>query len=141
MFKFKTGRRKDFKTEEAFLKDVYQKNLSAIPPGTTENMFINQVQAHKVAYETNITGALNKLANKSQYTPYTERAGDNVMSALQRHGMLKKFKTMIRDREGKFRAYDHNKLVWNSDQGVYIYDNRIVIDIRESPERIILRTI
>ena len=48
---------------------------------------------------------------------------------------------MIRDREGKFRAYDHNKLVWNSDQGVYIYDNRIAIDIRESPERIILRTI
>ena len=61
MFKFKTGRRKDFKTEEAFLKDVYQKNLSAIPPGTTETMFINQVRAHKIAYETNITGALNKL--------------------------------------------------------------------------------
>lgn len=141
MFKFKKGRRKDFKTEEAFLGDVYQKNISAIPSGTTQNMFINQVRAHKIVYKTNIAGALNKLANKSQYTPYVERANDNVMSVLQKHGMFKKFKTMIRDREGKFRAYDRNKLVWNSDQGVYIYDNKIVIDIRESPERIILRTI
>ena len=141
MFKFKTGRRKDFKTEVAFLKDVYSRNIGAIPLGTTEAMFVNQVRAYKIANDTNITGALNKLANSERYTPYSERAGDNVMRVLEKHGQLKKFKTMIRDSQGRFVKYDRSKLRWDHDSQVYIYDNKISIDVRTSPEQVIIKRI
>ena len=142
MFKFKKGRRKDFKTDTAFLKDVYQKNLGRLPAGETESKFVANVIAHKVTYKTNITGALNIYARNREYTPYEELAVDNIMSGLKKHGMFKKFKTMIRDRSNKFRAFDPKKLSWDASQKVYIYDNteyKIIIDRRESPERITLR--
>lgn len=141
MFKFKKGRRKDFKTEAEFLKDVYYRNISAIPSGTTVDMFVTQVQSYKIGYDTNITGALNKLANAEIYTPYTERAGDNVMSVLEKHGQLKKFKTLIRDSQGRFVKYDRSKLRWDHDSQVYIYDNKISIDVRNSPEQVIIKRI
>ena len=141
MFKFKKGRRKDFKTEVAFLEDVYRRNISAIPSGTTAQMFVTQVQSYKIGYDTNITGALNMLAKSERYTPYTERAGDNIMSALEKHGQLKKFKTMIRDSQGRFVKYDRSKLRWDHDSQVYIYDNKISIDVRNSPEQVIIKHI
>ena len=141
MFKFKKGRRKDFKTEAEFLKDVYYRNISAIPSGTTVDMFVTQVQSYKIGYDTNITGALNKLANAEIYTPYTERAGDNIMSVLEKHGQLKKFKTLLRDSQGRFVKYDRSKLRWDHDSQVYIYDNKISIDVRNSPEQVIIKRI
>lgn len=141
MFKFKKGRRKDFKTEAEFLKDVYYRNISVIPSGTTADKFVEQVKAYKTIYDTNITGALNKLANKDIYTPYTERANDNIMSVLEKHGQLKKFKTLIRDSQGRFVKYDRSKLRWDRDSQVYIYDNKISIDVRNSPEQVIIKRI
>ena len=141
MFKFKKGRRKDFKTEAEFLKDVYYRNISAIPSGTTADMFVTQVRSYKISYDTNVTGALNKLANAETYTPYTERAGDNIMSVLEKHGQLKKFKTLIRDSQGRFVKYDRSKLRWDRDSQVYIYDNKISIDVRNSPEQVIIKRI
>ena len=136
MFKFDTGYRKDFKTEEAFLRDVFQRNVNKIPVGVNKEMFVLQVQSYKVAYNTNITGALRKLANSEEYTPYTERAGDNVLKSLERFGQLKKFKSMIRDEMGHFAKYVATKLHWDPETATYVYNNKIRIDIRNSPERI-----
>ena len=141
MFKFKKGLRKDFKTEAEFLKDVYYRNIGVIPSGTTADMFVNQVRAYKIANDTNITGALNKLANTEIYTPYTERAGDNIVGVLEKHGQLKKFKTMLRDSQGRFVKYNRSKLRWDHDAQVYIYDNKISINVRNSPEQVIIKRI
>ena len=67
MFKFDTGYRKDFKTEEAFLRDVFQRNINKIPAGVNKEMLVLQVKSYKVEYNTNITGALRKLAKSDEY--------------------------------------------------------------------------
>ena len=139
MFKFNTGYRKDFKSEEAFLSDVYNRNITRLPVGTNKEMFIAQVQSYKVAYDTNVTGALRKLANTEDYTPYVERAHDNVLKTLENFGKLKKFKTMIRDEKGHFVKYDRSLLKWNRDGKYYVYDGKVIIDIRNSPEDVIIR--
>ena len=139
MFKFNKGRRKDFKTEEAFLSDIYDRNVSKIPANTTKEGFIAQVQAYKIAYETNVSGALRKIANTEAYTPYVERAQDNVLKALEEFGQLKKFKTMIRNEKGHFAKYDRSLLKWNREGGYYVYGGKIIIDIRNSPEQVIMR--
>ena len=102
-------------------------------------MFIAQVQSYKVAYDTNVTGALRKLANTEDYTPYVERAHDNVLKALENFGQLKKFKTMIRDEKGHFAKYDRSLLKWNRDGKYYVYAGKVIIDIRNSPEDVIIR--
>lgn len=141
MFKFDVGRRKDFKTEEAFLRDVYQRNIGQMPVGVSKEMFVLQVQSYKVAYDTNITGALRKLANTEDYTPYVERASDNVLKTLENFGQLKKFKSMIRDAKGHFAKFDPKKLKWDRETATYIYNDKIMIDIRNSPERIVVKYI
>lgn len=136
MFKFRKSLRKNFKTEEAYLKDIYHKNIGRIPEGVTEEQFVNQVKAYKLVYKTNITGALKKLSNTEDYTPYKERAYDNVMVTLKKYGKYKQFKQMIRDEKGRFMAYNPDLMSWRPELHMYVYNNLIAIDIRNSPESV-----
>lgn len=136
MFKFKKSLRKNFKTEEAYLKDIYYKNIGNIPEGFTAEQFVNQVQAYKIVYKTNITGALKKLSNTEDYTPYKERAVDNAVKALKKFGKYKYFRQMLRDEKGRYMAYDPALMTWRPELHMYVYNGKIAIDIRNSPESV-----
>lgn len=144
MFSFKKGKRKDFKTEEAYLKDIFARNQAKITEvfgNNAETKFINQVQARKRMSNTNVSGALKQLARTNDFTPYTEIAGENVINALKKYGKYQTFRGLTRDEKGRYTKLDRTKLKWDKETGMYIYDNRIAIDIKNSPEEVVLTEI
>lgn len=141
MAKFIRGRRSDFKSEEAFLHDVFEKNREAITQAfgaNAEFKFINNVQAKKRLNETTIIGALHKLERSEAFMPYQERAYENVRSALKKYGKWKEFQGLTRDYKGRYTAWDPNLMKWDKERGVYIYNGRVMIDITNSPEDVIV---
>lgn len=136
MFKFSKGRRKDFKTEEAYLRDVYRRNASVIP--NTESQFVKQVQGYKSIIKSegkrgSITDALNRMSHSRAYTPYKDIAAENVKNALITFGKWNEFQTGIRDKSGRFSSLDWSKLIWDKERNVYNYDGKVLIDLKNSP--------
>lgn len=141
MFKFNKGKRKDFKTDEAFLRDVYRRNASLIP--NTEDQFVKQIIGYKTILHSEgkratLTSALSTLAKSRAYTPYKDMAGENVRRGLIKHGLYNQFQTGIRDKSGRFTSLDWSKLTWDKDREVYNYDGKVLIDFRNSPEMVYL---
>lgn len=144
MFSFELGnlKRKDFKTERAYLKKVYKLNQSKIirvlGHGSTFDRFCNLVQARKKITDKNVRGALKSLANSTAFTPEGERFKDNVYSAVKSFGALKDFQSMTRDKLGHFTAYDRSKLTYDKNTKVYTYGGVLQISFGNSPQGITL---
>lgn len=137
--KFKiTAPRKAFKSEEAYLANIYDTNPSISAAGVTKNQFILQSKSYKAVYETSINSAVKKYSESTVFTPYTERATNNIISALKSFGQLKPLTTMIRDERGHFTQFDKTQLRWDRDLGGYVYMGKVFIDVTNSPENITL---
>lgn len=149
-YKFKSDKkRKDFKSEDAYLSYVYEQNKEKIDAvrvkkgdneymPLTKEMFINQVKARKIINNTNVSGALNDLGKTVGFTPVGERAKENILKGLRSHDKYGEFRNLLRDEKGHYQKVDLNNLKWNSDIGGYIYSGfnsnyNIQIIVKNSP--------
>lgn len=152
-YKFKSDkRRKDFKSEDAYLSYVYEQNKEKIDAvrvkkgdheyvPLTKEMFINQVKARKIINNTNVSGALNDLGKTVGFTPVGERAKENVLKALKKQDKYGEFRNLLRDQKGHYQKVDLSKLKWNDEVGGYIYSGfnnsyNIQIVVKNSPAAI-----
>lgn len=140
--KFKTPKSKKGMTDREYLKSVFYRNRKEIVEvfgkETPMQKFINNIEAQKVIGNLTTRQALNKLAKSEAFTPTVNRLKENIQSALKKYGRAKEFKNLIKDERGRFTKFDTEKLVWDKHSGMYIYDNRITIDISNSPEDVII---
>lgn len=145
-YKFNKGvkRRKDFKTQDQYLDYIFDQNRSKLTEVygiNAKETFKGQVESYKIAYDTNITGALKKLANKKAFTPEVERLKSNMWQSLKNYKAVNTFQQLTRDKKGKFTKFDTSKLVWDRENRVYVYDNRVSISFNNSPQQIVLTDI
>lgn len=140
--KFKTPKSKKGMTEREYLKSVFYRNKKEIVKvfGKDKPLekFINNIEAQKVVGNLTTRQALDKLAKSEAFTPAGDRLKENIQSALKKYGKLKEFKSLIRDEKGRFTKFDESKLKWDKESHMYIYDNKITIDITNSPEDVII---
>lgn len=142
-YKFNKGakKRKDFKTQDQYLDYIFEQNRSKLTEVFGVNArerFKGSVQSYKIAYDTNITGALKKLENTKAFTPEVERLKSNMWQSLKSYKAVSKFQQLTRDKKGKFTKFDTSKLVWDRETKSYIYDNRVMISFNNSPQQIVL---
>ena len=142
-YKFNKGvkKRKDFKTQDQYLDYIFDQNISKLTEVYETNArekFKGQVESYKIAYDTNIAGALKKLANKKAFTPEVERLKSNMWQSLKSYKAVNTFQQLTRDKKGKFTKFDTSKLVWDRENRVYVYDNRVSISFNNSPQQIVL---
>ena len=146
-FKFKMGKLKDFKDEDDFLRDVYNKNVDAIVEaqagygGESFEAFRYRVIGYKIHYGTNAVGALDKLARAEAFTPQSERFKDNLREGFKKFGTMNEIKNYIRDQKtGRFTKFDYDRLKWDSESKGYFYNAPsgivLFIDFKNSPEEI-----
>lgn len=138
------GRRKDFKTEEAYLKDIFNKNRAVIAEAygkNAEQKFINSVRSYKQLQGGTITGALKKVERSRAFTPYADIATESVKKSIIKYGKWDQFRSMTRGERGRFTAYDPSLLIWDRDSNSYIYNNLVRISFENSPEDVILQLV
>lgn len=145
--KFKTPKSQKGMTERQYLKSVFYRNREAITNVFGKgkgamNRFIKNIEAQKVIGGGLTTKqALKKLGDSEAFTQRGERLKENIQKALKNFGKAKEFKGLIRDEKGHFQAFDEDKLVWDKDAHIYVYDHKITIDVTNSPEDIIIGVI
>lgn len=142
--KFDVGRRKDFKTEEAFLRDVFARNreaISSVLGDKADSKFIEQVQSLKELRNVNVKQAINIVSRYKAFTPYEETAKSNVIEAMKNFDTYQEFRNLTRDEKGRFTKVDMSKLEWDRDSQSYIYNNRVIISFLDSPKRVTLSLI
>lgn len=132
-------RRKDFKSDEDYLSAVYDQNpkIQEVYEGLKQT-FINKTMAYKVVEKTSITGALRKVANTRDFTPYKELATENALKGIRENfpGALKQITTKVRDAKGHFTKFDRTQFQWDKDLQGYVYMGRILVTLQNSPQRI-----
>lgn len=140
--KFNLPKSRKGMSERQYLKSVFYRNKKEIVRvfGKDKPLekFINNIEAQKVIDNSTTRQALNKLAKSEAFTPVGDRLKENLQTALKKYGKAKEFKNLIRDEKGHFAKFDREKLKWDRDAGLYVYDNRITLDVTNSPEDIII---
>lgn len=142
-YKFNKGvkKRKDFKTQDQYLDYIFEQNRSKLTEVfgiNARERFKGSVQSYKIAYDTNITGALKKLENTKAFTPEVERLQSNMWQSLKNYKAVSTFQQLTRDKGGKFTKFDTSKLVWDRENQLYVYDNKVSISFNNSPQQIVL---
>lgn len=146
-------------TEEEWLNEAYEANkemidkvygrVAGVVTGriTTKQSFIYDIKEHAEAYGfgdsfTALRKGFDKIAHEGDFMPAQERAIRNISGMKSNLGKNAFYDLQNLTREkGRFSKFDYNKMIWNRKEGVWIYDNRIVIDFRNSPLEVVLRVI
>ena len=100
--------------------------------------FKGAVESYKVVYDTNINGAIQKLANTTAFTPEVERLKSNMWESLKSYKAVGKFQQLTRGESGKFTKFDPDKLTWDRETKSYIYNSMVRISFDNSPQQITL---
>lgn len=142
-YKFNKGakKRKDFKTQDQYLDYIFEQNRGKITEvfGTNaRERFKGAVESYKIAYSTNINGAIQKLANTTAFTPEVERLKSNMWQSLKNYKAVGTFQQLTRGQGGRFTKFNPDKLKWDRENRVYVYDNKVSISFDNSPQQIIL---
>lgn len=142
-YKFNKGakKRKDFKTQDQYLDYIFEQNkgkLTEVFGTNARERFKGAVESYKIAYSTNINGAIQKLANTTAFTPEVERLKSNMWQSLKNYKAVSIFQQLTRGQGGRFTKFDTSKLVWDRENRVYVYDNKVSISFDNSPQQIIL---
>lgn len=147
------------KTLDQWLDESYEMNKSVIDKvyartvrvltqeETTKEAFIRDMQQTAETYKFG-TGfkamrkSFDKFSREGDFMSSQERAFHNLASMKSNLGdnAMYQFQNLIRD-NGKFASFEPAKMIWNKKEGVWIYDNSIIIDFRNSPYQIVLRRI
>lgn len=143
--KFSMGRRKDFKSEQEFLEDVFNRNREAIVEAYGANAkeeFFKGVRSRKELKELNVRQAINDLTKARAFTPYQDIARENLLEVLKKNDLYNQFRSLTRDTKGRYTSVNIQALKWDKDEQMYVYDNReingktIGILIKNSPIRL-----
>ena len=139
--KFDIGRRKDFKTEEAFLKDVFARNrevISSVLGDEAESKFIEQVQSLKELRDVNVRQAIKIVSRYEAFTPKSDIMKENAIQGLKSWDLYRDFRNLTRDEKGRFTKVDYSKLKWDRESNRYVYDNKVAIVYNDSPKGVSL---
>ena len=143
--KFSMGRRKDFKSEQEFLEDVFNRNREAIVEAYGTNAkeeFFKGVRSRKVLKGLNVRQAINDLTKARAFTSYQDIARENLLEVLKKNDLYNQFRSLTRDKKGRYTSVNIQALKWDKDEQMYVYDNTkingktIGILIKNSPIRL-----
>ena len=142
-YKFNKGakKRKDFKTQDQYLDYIFEQNrgkLAEVFGANARERFKGAVESYKVVYDTNINGAIQKLANTTAFTPEVERLKSNMWESLKSYKAVGTFQQLTRGEGGKFTKFDPDKLSWDRETKSYIYHSMVRISFDNSPQQITL---
>lgn len=142
-YKFNKGakKRKDFKTQDQYLDYIFEQNrgkLAEVFGANARERFKGAVESYKVVYDTNINGAIQKLANTTAFTPEVERLKSNMWESLKSYKAVGKFQQLTKGESGKFTKFDPDKLIWDRETKSYIYNGMVRISFDNSPQQITL---
>ena len=142
-YKFNKGakKRKDFKTQDQYLDYIFEQNrgkLAEVFGANARERFKGAVESYKVVYDTNINGAMQKLANTTAFTPEVERLKSNMWESLKSYKAVGTFQQLTRGEGGKFTKFDPDKLSWDRETKSYIYNSMVRISFDNSPQQITL---
>lgn len=141
-------KRKNFRSDEEYLSAVYDRNRQAFEEHTvrgqimSKDQFVNINLLYK-KYGDNkhdkmtLKQTLSKIANSVTFTPYSQRSRENFIRKLKQFGgddsTWRQFRELTKDEHGRYTKFDSEKMVWNSELKGFVYDNRLYIDISNSP--------
>ena len=142
-YKFEKGakKRKDFKTQDQYLDYIFEQNrgkLAEVFGANARERFKGAVESYKVAYGTNINGAIKKLANTTAFTPEVEKFKSNMWEALKKFKAVRTFQHLTRktDGSGQFDEFHLEMLKWDSKERAYTYNDKVMISFDNSPQQI-----
>ena len=135
---FKAKHNKGFyKTTESWIDAVYRNNKEVINKelswaGSPKKIFKQMVNEY-ITEGASPTKAMSTLAKSTIFTPASERFKNNALSALKSDkSAYKQFRELTK-LHGRYTAFDETKLKWDKSEGVYTYDDSIVISFNNSP--------
>ena len=107
---------------------------------TEEEAFLRDIKEY--AGDTSFRSArkaFDKLSREEDFMSRGERAIHNLKGMLSKSEIgdksaLKVLQDLTRDRNGHYQKLDYSKMIWNG--SIWIYDGRIGIDFRNSPEEV-----
>lgn len=112
-------------------KDIIDKELGGTKAGAkkTFKAIINEYVEKGYSY----TKALSTLARSTTFTPREERIQTNLWSGLKGDkAAYKEFRELTKEK-GKYTKFDRNLLKWDKSQKMYIYNNAVFINFKNSP--------
>ena len=128
-----------YKSNDAWLNAIYRANKALIDAAyknvgesSPRAVFKSQVREYNYSgYD--IRQAVKIVSNTRAFRPagvpwYVE----NAVQGMKTMGVWQQFLNLNRDAQGRFLPFDIYKLKYIGDK-VYLYDNRIVIEFRNSP--------
>lgn len=148
-----------YESNKEMIDKVYA-NVSSVVTGkiTTKEAFITEVGERVYGKDftkmnidfgrlpreefTKVRGAFNTISHGGDFMSAQERAIRNISGMKSNLGKNAFYDLQNLTRtKGKFSKFNYGKMKWNKEEGVWIYDDRIIIDFRNSPVEIVLRVI
>lgn len=126
-----------YKNTDSWIDAVYRANKLFIderlekltnPKQNKKTVFRNLVNEY-IDEGLSPVKALNTLAKTTIFTDVKTRLKSNVLTALKNENLDKEFRKLA----GWKNKFDPDKLVWNKDQQIYVYDNKVKIGFKNSP--------
>lgn len=138
-----------YKENKEIIDKVYARTAKVIlGKETTKQAFVRDLKqtAEMYNYGSNFAAlrkSFDKLSREGDFMSTQERAYRNLAGLPSNLGnnALKNFQNLIRDESGRFTKFDPDKMLWDKKNGVWIYDNKIIIDYRNSPQEVVIRSI
>lgn len=121
-------------------KEVIDKELSSFGLKSPKSIFKQMVNEY-IESGVSATKAVKTIARSTLFTPVEERIRSNFYSGLKGdRDSYKKFREFTKEK-GKYSKYDPNKLVWDKDNKVYIYNSSVIISFQNSPYGVSVRSV
>lgn len=145
MKNFKAKHKKGFyKTTEAWIDAVYRNNKEAIDrelsvDGKSGKRIFKQMVNEYIDEGMSPTKAVKTVARSTLFTSVKERLLNNFYEGLKSdQEAYKTFRELTKEK-GKYTKFDTEKLSWNPQDKVYIYNGVVVISFQNSPYGVIVR--
>lgn len=151
MRNFKAKHNKSYyKNTEAWIDAVYRNNKdtirsgladeNGIPKKNTKAIFKAMVKEF-ISEGLSPTKAVKTIARGTLFTSNLERIRLNAYNSIIKDRVAYKAFREYTKEKGRYTKFDEEKMVWDKSQGIYIYDNKIIIDFKNSPHGIEIRRI
>lgn len=142
--------KKYYKDVDAWLNAVYRNNKETIMSGLADESGVPRKNT-KATFKAMVkefmkeglspTKAVKTIARSTLFTSDAERIRLNAYGSLTKDkSVYKAFREYTKEK-GRYTKFDEGKMVWDKSQGIYIYNNRVTIDFKNSPYGIIVRRI
>lgn len=83
------------------------------------------------------TKALKSLEKSTIFTSTKERMVSNAYNALKADKQAyQMFRELTKGEKGRYSKVDLGRFVYDKDQGIYIYDNKVIVSFTNSPYQV-----